>query len=262
MALRALFHAKRWLWHLPALPVLPSKPLWSGDKSWLRLPARCFVAASDSESQTASQNPAITFQRQTRTGLCPKCVSYKSVQRKRIPREDCGMGTREEPSRLSGQPWCHKNICLKPQYRGFMPNWCLFVLRMVRRVGVLPAGQGFCLKSNLWCACCAGFCFPQVRMCLGWCSGLGVLLVQQSLQTAGLNSRQGGRKEGERLACSCPEGKHKSSELQCNAMLAPSAPTASRAMSQIFTYVIVPLSSIVAKETQILLLTCGELLMY
>lgn len=72
----------------------------------------------------------------------------------------------------------------------------------------------------------------------------------------------GREKRGERHACSCPEGKHKSSELQCSAMLVPSAPTASRAVSQIFTYVIVPLSSIVAKETQILLLTCGELLMY
>lgn len=35
-----------------------------------------------------------------------------------------------------------------------------------------------------------------------------------------------------------------------------------QAMSQIFMYVIVPVSSVVAKETQILLLTRGELLMY
>lgn len=49
--------------------------------------------------------------------------------------------------------------------------------------------------------------------------------------------------------------------LTCNTMLVPLAPTASQAVSQIFTYVIVPQSSIVAKETQILFLTCGELLM-
>lgn len=35
-----------------------------------------------------------------------------------------------------------------------------------------------------------------------------------------------------------------------------------QATSQIFMYVIVPVSSVVAKETQILLLTRGELLMY
>lgn len=50
--------------------------------------------------------------------------------------------------------------------------------------------------------------------------------------------------------------------LTCSTVLVPLAPTASQAMSQIFAYVIVPLSSIVAKETQILLLTCGELLMH
>lgn len=48
--------------------------------------------------------------------------------------------------------------------------------------------------------------------------------------------------------------------LTCNTVLVPLAPPASQAMAQIFACVLVPLSSIVAKEMQILLLTCGEVL--
>lgn len=51
--------------------------------------------------------------------------------------------------------------------------------------------------------------------------------------------------------------------IPCKKIVAPLAwffP--SQVLSRIFMYVIVPLSSVVAKETQILLLTRGELLVY
>lgn len=96
---------------------------------------------------------------------------------------------------------------------------------------------------------------------VGCLLGAALLLKEQwSLQTVGLKRQKGGRKGGSDLLVVIQ--KENINLLTCNTMLVPLAPTASQAMSQIFIYVIVPLSSIVAKETQILLLTCGELLIY
>ena len=50
--------------------------------------ALCFVSASEPESQTAGQNPAITLQTQTRAGLCPKCAYDKSAYSKHFPAEE------------------------------------------------------------------------------------------------------------------------------------------------------------------------------
>lgn len=81
---------------------------------------------------------------------------------------------------------------------------------------------------------------------------------KSNLWIADLNRQKGERTGGSDLLTAIQ--KESINLLTCSAMLAPSAPTASQATSQIFMYVIVPLSSVVAKETQILLLTCGELL--
>lgn len=143
-----------------------------------------------------------------------------------------------------------------------------FVPRAVEAVGAFTASQGVCIKTV---PCCDALALPAalhfvstyIYVCLSWWSELGMLSVQphcskSNLWIVDLNRQKGERTGGSDLLTVIQ--KENINLLTCNAMLVPSAPTASQAVSQIFMYVIVPLSSIVAKETQILLLTCGELL--
>lgn len=145
-----------------------------------------------------------------------------------------------------------------------------FVPRTVGAVGAFSASQRACIKSA---TCCDALALPAVLhfafhgyICVfklvkwaGYALGAAPLLKeQQNLWAVDLNRQKGERTGGSESLTVIQ--KENINLLTCNAMPVPSAPTASQAMSQIFMYVIVPLSSIVAKETQILLLTCGELL--
>lgn len=94
--------------------------------------------------------------------------------------------------------------------RGGTDTWCFYCMPgSLLEIRDLLRGSGV-------------ICFPRAGLWLGWRSELGVLLVQlccsESSEACRSKETKGREKEGgEWLACSHPEGKHKSSNLQYSA---------------------------------------------
>lgn len=102
--------------------------------------ALCFVSASEPESQTTGQNPAITLQRQTRASLCPKRAYDKGAYNKRFPTEECMTAAIYAPQRGRAcylcTPWCHSHrqlqclghshVCLQLPTQGIQAGWVPF----------------------------------------------------------------------------------------------------------------------------------------